>query len=266
MLYSVNNTQLNVLELGRGSRTLVFLHYFGGSALEWQTVMNQFADQYRCLAVDLRGHGDSAAPATGYSVETMADDVVELLTVLTVDTFVLIGHSLSGKVALEVASRQPTGLQSLVLVSPSPPKPEPISDADRKDMLDTHGQRSAAEKTLAKITAKPLSEMAKEQIIADNLRTSKTAWDAWLTLGSKEDITDHMKTVQVPIAIVAGTDDKAIAPDVQPELTLPYLQNATFDTIDAAGHLLPWEIPDELTTFIRQHIVPAIPSDPTHKI
>lgn len=266
MLYSVNNIQLNVLELGNGPRTLVFLHYFGGSALEWQLVINEFAGHYRCVAVDLRGHGDSDAPPTGYAVADMADDIAQLLTTMTVENFVLIGHSLGGKVALELASRQPVGLQSLVLVSPSPPKPEPISDADRKDMLETHGQRAAAEKTLAKITAKPLSEMAKEQIIADNLRTSKAAWDAWLTLGSKEDISDRMRTIQVPVAIVVGTADKAIAPDVQPELTLPYLQNATFDTIDAAGHLLPWETPDELVLFIRQHIVPAIPVDTNRKI
>lgn len=254
MLYSANNTQLNVLELGNGPLTLVFLHYFGGSALEWQTVMNELAGQYRCLAVDLRGHGDSEAPDMGYSVATMADDVAELLKELSVQNFVLVGHSMSGKVALELASRQPAGIQSLVLVSPSPPKPEPISDADRKDMLDTHGQHSAAQKTLAKITARPLSEMAKEQIVADNLRTSKVAWDAWLTLGSKEDITDCMASVKVPVAIVAGTADKAIAPNVQHELTLPYLPNATFATIDAAGHLLPWETPAELIAFIQQNV------------
>lgn len=254
MLYSTNNTRLNVLDVGNGSLTLVFLHYFGGSALEWQTVIGQLSDAYRCLAIDLRGHGDSDAPATGYSVETMADDVVDLLDTLDVQDFVLVGHSLSSKVAFALASRQPIGLQSLILLSPSPPKPEPIPDADREEMLETHGLRSAAEQTFAKITVRPLSEMAKEQIIADNLRTSEAAWKAWLTFGSKEDISAQISGINVPVSILVGTEDKALAPDVQPTLTLPYLKNATFETIDNAGHLLPWEAPDDVAAFIRKKL------------
>lgn len=224
MKYTVNGISLNVSEQGSGPLTLVFLHYFGGSSLEWQLVMNKLSSQYHCLAIDLRGHGDSEAPATGYSVSDMADDISCLLRTLDVHEYILIGHSMSGKVALALAARQPGKLHSLVLVSPSPPAPEPISDADRQDMLMTHGQRSAAEQTFEKITAKPLSEEIKEQIIADNLRTSEAAWNAWLTLGSKEDISAQMNTVVVPMSIIVGTADEAIKPDVQKNMTLPYLK------------------------------------------
>lgn len=73
MKQSINGISLNMLEQGNGSRTLIFLHYFGGSALEWESVMNTLSGEYRCLAVDLRGHGDSEAPPTGYSVDDMAE-------------------------------------------------------------------------------------------------------------------------------------------------------------------------------------------------
>ena len=116
MRYKANDTCLNVLEQGDGPLTLVFLHYFGGSALEWQDVMNQLSGEYRCIAIDLRGHGDSDAPETGYAVDDMADDVADLLRIRNVDDFVLIGHSMSGKVALALASRQPAKLQSWRLV------------------------------------------------------------------------------------------------------------------------------------------------------
>jgi pimeloyl-ACP methyl ester carboxylesterase len=254
MKREINGVNLNVLEQGSGPLTLVFLHYFGGSALEWQVVMSRLSGNYRCLAVDLRGCGDSDAPASGYSVEDMADDVAGLLKAVSVQKFVLIGHSMSGKVALQLAARQPDGLRKVLLVSPSPPRPEPIPDKDRREMLETHGQRSAAEQTFAKITVRPVSDVVKEQIIADNLRTSAAAWNAWLTLGSKEDITDQMGSVNVPIAIIVGAEDKALSPDVQPELTTPYLKNVTIDTVDGAGHLLPWETPDELSNFILKKI------------
>lgn len=254
MKYTANGVQLNVLEQGNGSLTLVFLHYFGGSALEWQAVMNPLSSRYRCIAIDLRGCGGSEAPSTGYSVNEMANDIADILRVLAVQDFVLVGHSMSGKVALALASRQPDKLQSLILISPSPPLPEPISDEDRQDMLSAYGQRAAAEQTFEKITDKPVSEADKEQIISDNLRTSELAWKAWLTIGSLEDNSAQMKTVDVPVAVIVGTADKAIAPDVQKTMTLPLLKNATFDTIDDAGHLLPWETPDALVDFIQKKI------------
>ncbi|QDK78625.1 alpha/beta hydrolase [Spirosoma sp. KCTC 42546] len=252
MHYSINNTQLNVLELGNGPLTLVFLHYFGGSALEWQVVMNQLAGQYRCLAVDLRGHGDSEASATGYSVPDMANDVVELLRVMNVEAFALVGHSMGGKVALALASQKPAGLQSLVLLAPSPPVPEPIPDNDRADMLANHGQRANAEQTVAKITARSLSQEVKEQIVIDNLRTADVAWKAWLTLGSKEDISEQMSNIIIPVAILVGTADQALLPNVQTTMTLPYLKTATLDRIDGAGHLLPWETPNDVVAFIQR--------------
>lgn len=254
MKYFVNGVNLNILEQGNGSLTLIFLHYFGGSALEWASVMSQLSSQYRCLAVDLRGHGDSDAPATGYSVDTMADDLSAIVDSLHVQEFVLVGHSMSGKVALAFAARQPAGLRAVVQVSPSPPVPEPIPDDEREKLLTGHGKRSSAEKTLKNITEAPVSEAIREQIIADDLRTAKPAWDAWLLAGSKEDISDSMKGISVPVHIIVGEEDRALPPDVQHQLVLPYLKSATFDTIEKAGHLLPWEVPDKLATFIQKKI------------
>jgi len=252
MKYNINGVDLNVLEKGQGSVTLVFLHYFGGSALEWLSVINALADRYRCLAVDLRGHGDSEAPETGYSVDNMADDIAGLISSLDIQDFVLVGHSMSGKVALALAARQPAGLQALLLVSPSPPVPEPIPDDERQKLLEGHGQRSAAEHTLKNITEASVSEAVREQIIADDLRTAKLAWDAWLLEGSKENISERMSAISVPVHIIVGAEDRALPPDVQHQLVLPYLKNASFDTIEKAGHLLPWEVPDQLTAFIQK--------------
>jgi len=254
MRISINNIQLNVIEQGSGPLTLVLLHYFGGSAMEWQSVMAQLSDRYRCIAIDLRGHGDSDSPETGYSVDDMADDVAAVLREKNTVSFVLIGHSMSGKVAMALAARQPSGLQSLLLLSPSPPLPEPIPDEDRQEMLDTHGQKKAAEDTFRQITEKPLSEEAHAQIVADNLRTANVAWDAWLLEGSKEDISDRMNLVTVPVHLLVGTDDRAVKPGVSETMTMPYLSTATFETVAGAGHLLPWETPDTVVDFIQKKI------------
>ncbi|MDB5242816.1 MAG: alpha/beta hydrolase fold protein [Spirosoma sp.] len=246
---------LHTLEEGSGSLTLIFLHYFGGSAQEWLDVMSQLSDDFRCIAIDLRGHGDSDSPATGYTVDDMADDILDVVQLNDVEDFVLIGHSMSGKVALALASRQPVGLQSLLLISPSPPLPEPIPDDERQRLLTSHGQRAAAEHTLKNTTEVPVSRAIREQIIADDLRTGKLAWDSWLLAGSKEDISDRMAGVKTPIHIIVGSEDRALPPAVQPRLTLPYLPAATIEICWGAGHLLPWEVPHDLANFIRKKLV-----------
>jgi len=219
--------------------------------------MNRLADQYRCIAIDLRGHGDSdpaaGAPAAenGYAVDTMAADVAAVLRVLNVGRFVLVGHSMSSKVAMALASQNPVGLQALLMLAPSPPVPEPIPEADRQQMLQTHGQQKAAEDTFWKITAKPVSEATRRQIVADNLRTAKSAWDAWLLTGSNENISDRMSLIAVPVHLLTGTHDRALKPDVSKTVTMPYFKSATLEIVDGAGHLLPWEVPDVVATFIR---------------
>ena len=253
---------LNVLEAGNGPLSLVFLHYFGGSVLAWQLVMNRLADQYHCVAIDLRGFGDST-PAAGFSgqatfsVDDMANDVSAVISRYVSGNYVLVGHSMSGKVALALAAGSPErphpiGLQSLVLVSPSPPVPEPISDENRQKLVMEYGQRIAARKMIENITEVAVSRAVQEQIITDSLRTAEPAWMAWLLKGSREDISSRMATVQVPVHIIVGAEDRALPPEVQERLVLPYLKDASVEIIAGAGHLLPLETPDELSAFIRK--------------
>ena len=264
MMQTANAIKLNVIEQGSGPLTLVFLHYFGGSALEWQVVMDSLSEQHHCIAIDLRGYGDSS-PDDGFSAETtfsvddMAEDVLTIIDQYASGNYILIGHSMSGKVALAIAAglsagRQSTGLQSLILVSPSPPVPEPIADDERQKLITGYGKHEAAEQTLKNITFVAVSEAVRRQIIADDLRTTKPAWMAWLKMGSREDISSRMSRVDVPVHIVVGAKDNALPPDVQDRLVLPYLKNATVEIVPGAGHLLPWETPNELAAFITKKI------------
>jgi len=75
MKISSNGVQLNVSEQGKGGIALVFLHYWGGSARTWNPVANLFCREFRSIAIDLRGWGESEKPASGYSVRNQADDV-----------------------------------------------------------------------------------------------------------------------------------------------------------------------------------------------
>ena len=104
----------------------------------------QAALGWRCLAPDLRGFGESPAPGEGwahYTVDAMADDLHGLLGRLSLGRFIVVGHSMGGKVALALAARQPAGMAGLALLAPSPPTPEPMEPAERARLLGRSRRR-----------------------------------------------------------------------------------------------------------------------------
>lgn len=224
------------------------LHYWAGSGLEYEPLRQLLPPGTRLLAPDLPGYGTQPAPAGfDYSIRRYADWLAAYTAGQKLTDYTLIGHSMGGKLALALAARQPVGLRGLLLLSPSPPSAEPISDEDRAASLAAYGQADEAEKTFAKITSRSLPAAQHQQVVADNLRTTRAAWDAWLLAGSKEDITALMPQVQVPCRLLVGTNDRAISPEVQRRHTLPLLPAGTELTeVPGAGHLLPLEAVGEV--------------------
>jgi pimeloyl-ACP methyl ester carboxylesterase len=226
--------------------TYLALHYWAGSGREFEPLLPLLPPGSQLLAPDLPGFGSQAAPAGfDYSVASYADWVAQYIADKKLTDYHIIGHSMSGKIALALAARQPVGLHGLLLLSPSPPTPEPISDADRAASLAAYGQRAEAESTFTKITSIPLSDEQREQVITDNLRTTKAAWDAWLLGGSREDISELMPRIEVPCRLLVGENDHAIPLAAQRQQTLPLLPaGSAMVAISGAGHLLPLEAPE----------------------
>lgn len=236
--------------------TLVYLHYWAGAGHAWQGVAAALGPEYPSLAPDLGGFGGAPAPAGGYSVDAYADAVAAYLEEQKPPRYVLAGHSMGGKIALALAARQPAGLVGLALLSPSPPTPEPMTEQDRQASLKAYGKPAEAEKTFHTITARPQPPAVKEQIITDNLRSSKAAWDAWLLHGSRENIATRMREIRVPCAILAGDQDQVMSPSVHGLETLPLLPDDTpLEIIGGAGHLLPYDAPEEVAALLRDFVL-----------
>ncbi|GGF01266.1 alpha/beta fold hydrolase [Hymenobacter cavernae] len=231
----------------------VCLHYWAGSAREWDQVAAELAPEFKCLAPDLGGFGVAAVPKGGHSIEAYTDSIAALIAEKQLTSFILVGHSMGGKIALNLAARHPAGLRGLVLLSPSPPTPEPMTDEDRTASLRAYGNATAALGTFTHITARPVSTEIRVQIIEDNLRSRREAWDAWLLHGSRENITGHMCDIQVPCTILVGDADAVMSPSVHGLETLPYLPEGThLEIISGAGHLLPYEAPQEVAALLRK--------------
>lgn len=103
-------------EAGEGDPPLVLVHGMACHRGFCAPQIRHFARDRRVVAVDLRGHGESDAPAQPYPMQGFADDVAWTCARLGVERPVVVGHSLGGLVALELAAAHPERVRAVVLV------------------------------------------------------------------------------------------------------------------------------------------------------
>jgi pimeloyl-ACP methyl ester carboxylesterase len=255
MQLRVNNTILNVLEAGvenynKSRPSLVFLHYFGGSSQAWTEVIDQLAADYHCVAPDLQGFGASGEKDESYDFDCYIDDAPALISSLRLEHFVLVGHSMGGKIALALAARQPAGLQSLVLLAASPPTPEPMPETERERLLTGYGKLSVAKTTVRKTIAETLPKEIFERAVNDNLRSSEPAWRAWLEAGSREDISAAVEQINIPVLVAAGEKDETITAELLEREIVSKIKTASLVVVPAVKHLLPLEAPQAVADII----------------
>jgi pimeloyl-ACP methyl ester carboxylesterase len=119
-------------EAGHGDPALIFVHGVACHRGFWQPQLDRFARDHRVVAVDLRGHGESDAPHQPYTMPAFADDLAWMSRQLEVTRPVVVGHSLGGLVALELAAAYPDCPRAVVLIDsvllPADNRPEVVHD------------------------------------------------------------------------------------------------------------------------------------------
>ena len=116
----MNQVQLAHDDLGTGPDNLLMIHGAYGDRSVYSNQVAFFAPTHRVVTLDLRGHGETAKPNEKYSIEQFADDVAGLATKLGVDHADVVGHSMGGVVAVELAHRHPDLVRAIAtLDSPS---------------------------------------------------------------------------------------------------------------------------------------------------
>jgi pimeloyl-ACP methyl ester carboxylesterase len=246
-----NGIALHVEDQGAGDPLLVFLHYYGGSSRTWRHVTARLAPIFRTITIDHRGWGESDAPEQGYGLADLAADAEGVISALDLHRYVLVGHSMGGKVAQLMASRQPVGLAGLILVAPSPPSPMIMPAQAREVMAGAYASREAVEASIdTMLTAKLLTAEDREQVIEDSLRGTPPAKAAWPRSTSLEDIAAQVGDIAVPTLVIAGALDRVDPPIRLRAELLPRIPQAVMHVLPGTGHLSMLESPGELAGLI----------------
>ncbi|MEA2512135.1 MAG: hypothetical protein QOJ59_1622 [Thermomicrobiales bacterium] len=227
------------------ARKIVFIHGLGGSQSTWQIVLGELAERYRVAAIDLPGHGqsDKSAPVSAdYSVPALAAAVAEALESLKLTPAIVVGHSLGGAVAMQLATEHADAVAGLVLVNSAG-----LGDEIAGELLDLMEQEPG------KSTARGLLELFFEdqRLVVDRgidemaqTQISPGAWDAQRAVaaaafdrsGQRSDVRGDLGRVTAPTLIAWGAKDRVIplAHAIDAVSTLP---DAVLKVMPTIGHV-----------------------------
>jgi pimeloyl-ACP methyl ester carboxylesterase len=131
-----DGVRLSYLDWGGSGEPIVFLHGGALTAHTWDLVCIGLRDTHRCIALDLRGHGDSGS-SDDYRIQTATEDVTALIATLGVARCHLVGMSLGGTIAAHFAGAHPERAASLTLVDVGPGVDFGASRSMRNFVADT---------------------------------------------------------------------------------------------------------------------------------
>jgi 3-oxoadipate enol-lactonase len=225
--------------------TLIFLHFWGGSSRTHSTTISHLAPNFHCIAVDFRGWGSSTGPETpaAYSIHQLATDIETLIPKLDIQDFILVGHSMGGKVAQLIAGRNIVkGLKGVVLIAPAPPTPFELPKDMKEQQLTAYSSLESAEFVARNVlSASNLSDETIYLLVKDMLKGNKFAKAAWPEYAMAEDIVDQAEKINVPVLVICGEKDIVEPVERLRKEVLRRIQGAELVVVEGSGHLLPVE-------------------------
>jgi len=251
--------------VGNGPAVLL-IHGWTCNRTFWERQVVALRDRYTVVTVDLRGHGESSHPRTGYAIGTMAGDLEYLVRALRVPRVAIVGWSMGGLVALELARRLGDKASALALVCTTPgglsdaenPLAQPDAAAEMKARLTADYRAFLREfgGRLFKDPASPLVAWTVGQLQKTPPHVAEACLDATLAA----DFRPTLAKLALPTAVLHGRHD-TILPLAGGELLAKTIPGARLTVFEDSAHAPFVEEPDAfnaaLLAFLRQEPAPV---------
>lgn len=246
-------------EAGSGAPVLL-LHGLGGSRTAWEPQLVDLSSEFRCVAWDMPGYGESRPFSGTMTWEKLADAVADLVEALGESSAHLVGISLGGMVAQHAALAHPALVRSLVLLDSSPQfgfggmtaAEEWISD--RLDPLRAgETPASMARDALWAIVAPGTADEVVEQAAQAMGRIGVEAFREATMCLTTHSVLDDLADVRAPTLVAVGELDRETPPFFS-EALAERIPGARLEVIEGSGHYSNLEKPQEVNCLLRQFI------------
>jgi pimeloyl-ACP methyl ester carboxylesterase len=245
---------------GGGDTALVFLHGMCGDREYWKHQVGVFAADYRIVAIDQAGHGESGKDRKAWSIVGLAGDVETVVKLLALKRVILVGHSMSGSVALLAAKRMPGTVVAVIGVGTLQNAEAKLPEEVRKSILD--GLEKDFQGTLRPMLDGLLPETAdpgvKRWLQAKSERSDPKATVALLRDLFNLDTRKLLKEAKVPVRCINSAGGFKLFTPTAVETNKKYADFAAV-TIDGVGHYPMLEKPDEFNRKLRDVLAEFAP-------
>lgn len=245
------------LAAGEGPLVL-FLHGITAGAVVWEPVLESLADEFRCLALDQRGHGRAGKPGSGYTAQDYVDDVVAVLE-QTGPARAVVGHSLGARNAILLAAQRPDLVGGVVAVDyvagVEPEVFEGLRRARRPEgpFESEEEVRLAIRARSALLPPEAVERRARHLYSAADGRFSPLASPSAVeqTLEVLDvDLAGPLRSARVPVLAVRGERSRFCS-EAALALTLSLGGHVSGAVVAGADHFVPEERPGELAALVR---------------
>lgn len=245
-------------ERGEGM-PVVLLHGYPFDHTIWQAQIDTLSRNYRVIAPDLRGHGQSPVPQAGYDLDAMMSDVVLLLDDLGITAAVWVGHSMGGYITMAALRQAQTRVIAAAFVASHPFADSPEKQQDRLESANRaleHGSETVVSgmiKTLFAPETDLDSHTVKHirQIMVDTPPTGVAG--ALIAMAGRPDSVGTLQTARVPMTVIAGARDQIVKPEIVESLAL-HVPQVRRVQISEAGHMLMVEQPQTTAAALRDFL------------
>jgi 3-oxoadipate enol-lactonase len=237
---------------GQGA-PLLLLHGLGSSARDWEHQAPCFAQRYRVVIPELRGHGRSEKPPGPYSMPLFASDIADLIESLALAPVHIVGLSLGGFVAFQLAVDYPELVRSLVVVNSVPALAgESLRSRSqlaralllRRLIVRLFGMRTLGRFLGRKLFPRPGQAALKRTFVERWAENHPDAYLASLATVSGWSVEDRLGSITCPVCMIAGEYD--FIPLKAKQSCADRLPYGELIVIPASGHFTPLDNPDEL--------------------
>jgi 3-oxoadipate enol-lactonase len=228
---------------------LLMIHGLGYDRFGWGLLPDVLAEDFRVVLMDNRGVGESDAPEGPYSVQQLADDAIAVLDAEEIERTHLLGVSLGGYIAQELALARPERFDKLVLASTAPggtrSHPMPARGLEAFGRFPTLGReeglRLMVENSLGDRAVRERPDLV-DEVFAYRLSNAPTlaGWQAQAYAGATFDAFDRIAGITLPTLILQGTGDNVVDPR-NADLLSEAIPGARAELFPDRGHLLVWE-------------------------
>jgi 3-oxoadipate enol-lactonase len=221
---------------------LLLLHGLGSCGNDWQLQVPVFARHYRVLTADMRGHGCSSKPPGPYSVPMMAADVLALLDALEIKDAHIVGLSMGGMIAFQLAADQPERVRSLMIVnSAAALVPRSFSEHwlvwQRLALARLFGPARTGRFLSRRLFPKPEQAAFRERVVREWATNDRHAYLAAMKALIGWSVLDRIHQITCPVLVISGDRDY-LPVDAKLEYTR-LIPDGRLVVVEDSGHATP---------------------------